>query len=269
MIYNTLITKIDDQYMYYDSNSNIFDDNNNNNNNTNSIIHFNARSLSKHINDITNYLDCIKLKFDIIVMSEKWLNKCNSNVHLMKGYNALHTTRLHKRGGGTSIYIKDNFKFKSIESLCETIPKQLYIVGAEIDLDNRNKIIVSGIYKYPEYDMHDFSDELFDIINPFMNKSNVYLCEDFNVNLIKDNCPKVNHFIDVLYSVDLHPLIIKPYRICDSTFSLIDYYYYYYYYYYLFRHRLNIIYINNSIYSLHREKLLQLTINKVQSILNK
>ena len=29
----------------------------------------------------------------------------------------------------------------------------------------------------------------------------------------------------------------------------------------LFRHRLNIIYINNSVYSLHREKLLQLTIN--------
>ena len=33
-----------------------------------------------------------------------------------------------------------------------------------------------------------------------MNKSNVYLCGDFNVNLMKDNCPKVNHCIDVLHS---------------------------------------------------------------------
>ena len=119
MLYNTLITKIDDQCFYYDSNSNIFDDNNNN---TNSIIHFNARSLFKNINNITNYLDCIKLKFDIIVIAETWLNEFNSNIHFIKGYNALHTTRLHKRGGGTSIYINTNFKFKSIEILCKTIP---------------------------------------------------------------------------------------------------------------------------------------------------
>ena len=32
VLYNKLITKIDDQYFYYDSNSNIFDDNNNNTN---------------------------------------------------------------------------------------------------------------------------------------------------------------------------------------------------------------------------------------------
>ena len=219
VLYNKLITKIDDQCFYYDSNSNIFDDNNNN---TNSIIHFNARSLSKNINNITNYLDCIKLKFDIIVITETWLNEFNSNIHFIKGYNALHTTRLHKRGGGTSIYINNNFKFKSIDILCKTIPNKFDIVGAEIELDNLNKIIVSGIYKYPEYDITDFSDDLFDIINPFMNNSNVYLCGDFNINLMKDKCPKVNNFIDVLHSLDLHPLITKPSRICDSISSLID-----------------------------------------------
>ena len=117
-IYNTLITKIDDQCIYYDSNFNIFDDNINNNN-TISIMHFNARSLSKNMNDITNYLDCITLKFDIIVITETWLNKFNSNVYFMN-CTLLHTTILHKRGGGTSIYIKDNFKFKSIENLCNT-----------------------------------------------------------------------------------------------------------------------------------------------------
>ena len=61
------------------------------------------------------------------------------------------------------------------------------IVGVEIELENLNKIIVSGIYKYPEYDITDFSDDLFDIIiNPFMNNSNVYLFGDFNINLMKD-----------------------------------------------------------------------------------
>ena len=32
----------------------------------------------------------------------------NYNAHFMKGYNALHTNILHKRSGGTSIYINDN-----------------------------------------------------------------------------------------------------------------------------------------------------------------
>ena len=55
-----------------------------------------------------------------------------------------------------------------------------------------------------------------------MNNSNVYLCGDFNINLMKDKCPKVNNFIDLLHSLDLHPLITKPSRICDSISSLID-----------------------------------------------
>ena len=38
-----------------------------------SLIHFNARSLQKNFNDITNFLSLLKHSFSIIAISETWI----------------------------------------------------------------------------------------------------------------------------------------------------------------------------------------------------
>ena len=59
-----------------------------------SIIHFNARSLIKLFNSITNYLYSLHHKFDIIVISETWLNEYNKDLYFIVDYNNIHITRI-------------------------------------------------------------------------------------------------------------------------------------------------------------------------------
>ena len=67
--------------------------------NTNFLIHFNARCLVKNYNEITNYLNSLNPKFNIIVISETWLNVYNKELYFIEDYNNIHITRDHKRGG--------------------------------------------------------------------------------------------------------------------------------------------------------------------------
>ena len=64
------------------------------------------------------------------------------------------------------------------------------------------------------------------ILNIFFNKcknKKVYLCGDFNVDLLKYSChDATSNFIDQLYSYGLHPLIMRPTRITKESATIID-----------------------------------------------
>ena len=64
------------------------------------------------------------------------------------------------------------------------------------------------------------------ILNIFFNKcknKKVFLCGDFNVDLLKYSCHDVtSNFIDQLYSYGLHPLIMRPTRITKESATIID-----------------------------------------------
>ena len=50
----------------------------------------------------------------------------------------------------------------------------------------------------------------------------IFLCGEFNIDILKLTCPKVSHFIDILISLGLHPIITKPSRVTNITSTLID-----------------------------------------------
>ena len=187
-----------------------------------SIIHFNARSLIKNFNSITNYLYSLHHKFDIIVISETWLNEYNKDLYFILDYNNIHITRNHKRGGGTSIFVKKSFKYITIDTLSTTLPNKFDIVTIKLIIPNSKDIIISGIYKCPEFDIINFLDEIYNLFNTLSTDNTIFLCGDFNIDILKLTCPKVSHFIDILISLGLHPIITKPSRITNITSTLID-----------------------------------------------
>ena len=79
-----------------------------------SILHINARSFIHNIDDVILLLDSIETKFSIIVITETWLQNHNADIYTINNYNAIHTTRSNTKGGGVSIYIKDNLHFNKI-----------------------------------------------------------------------------------------------------------------------------------------------------------
>ena len=56
-----------------------------------------------------------------------------------------------------------------------------------------------------------------------VRKNTVYMCGDFNVDLLRfDKHGATNDFIDQIYTLGLHPLITRPTRITSHSKTLID-----------------------------------------------
>ena len=89
-----------------------------------------------------------------------------------------------------------------------TSPNQFDMVTVKIIIPKSKDIIISGIYKYPEFDIINVSDIIYNLFNTFTTDNILYLCGDFNIHILQLNSSKVSHFIDILIALDLHPLSI-------------------------------------------------------------
>ena len=76
------------------------------------LIHFNVRSLQKHIEQLNNYLVGFKNQPDIVAISESKLKEglINRNIEL-ECYGFLHSDS-KKCAGEVGLYIKDTIKFR-------------------------------------------------------------------------------------------------------------------------------------------------------------
>ena len=54
-----------------------------------------------------------------------------------------------------------------------------------------------------EFNIIHFSDEIYNLFNTLSTDNTIFLCRDFNIDILKLTYPKVSHFIDILYDVIL------------------------------------------------------------------
>ena len=71
-----------------------------------SIIHFNCRSLPQNFDKVKETLNELKTVFDVIALTETWLNTSNMNDYTIEGYESYHSVRENRVGGGVALYIK-------------------------------------------------------------------------------------------------------------------------------------------------------------------
>ena len=65
------------------------------------ILHLNIRSLCSNMEDLCALLTLIKVKFDIICITESWLSDHTEPLYSIPGYHAYHSLRpVGMRGGG-------------------------------------------------------------------------------------------------------------------------------------------------------------------------
>ena len=70
-----------------------------------SIIHFNARSMSANFNKLKSVLSSFDFTFDVIAVSETWLNNDDLDSFHMDDYADIHTCRPNRGGGGVALYV--------------------------------------------------------------------------------------------------------------------------------------------------------------------
>ena len=111
------------------------------------IIHFNSRSLYTNFDQIKEYLMDFKNPFDIIAITETWINEEKGMDFELEGYNLVCMNREKKGGGGVALFIADNIKFKVLKDISVAVDNMLECITVEIDLKKNCNIIIYCIYR--------------------------------------------------------------------------------------------------------------------------
>ena len=93
----------------------------------------------------------------------------------------------------------------------------------KLNINKKENIIISSWYRKPGSSIDICIDTLECIFRNTKQNTKIFLCGDFNINLLNQDMHKgTNDFIEQLFSLGLYPLIDRPSRITTSSATLID-----------------------------------------------
>ena len=189
-----------------------------------SIIHFNTRSLQKNFNKIVYCINNFGVKFDIIAITETWLEDGNTDTFDLEGYKVIHVVRNSKRGSGCSLYVNELFNFNIVKPFYMSQTNMFGCVTVDLEIINHRNIKVVCVYRAPGNSISDFSKKWEEILQQMsLGNKDIYICGDFNINLLNcDSHSETEQFVYIMYSAGLFPAITKPTRITRTSATLID-----------------------------------------------
>lgn len=192
--------------------------------NTINIIHLNIRSLPKNFQKLKYFLHSSASKYDIICLSESWLDDQLVNGYSLAGYKLINSClQTHIRGKGCAMYISDDINFNIIESLSIKIP-EIQSLFIEIRSPKSRNIIVGTIYRSPSYDANVFLEFIDEIVGNISKSLKISVIGgDFNLDLLQiNNSEPVTKFIEGMSAGGFLPTITLPTRISHHSATLID-----------------------------------------------
>ena len=154
---------------------------------------------------------------DVLVVSETWF-KSESTVNL-PNYSSYHVCRPSGRGGGISIFVRDNLQSSAIDSLSYQ-NATIEITTTTIILHGQ-KIIILGVYRPHSDSIENFTATMNDILNsPLLASRNVVLTGDLNLNLLNIDQADIGQFVHLMQSFHYLPRISKPTRFSSINSSV-------------------------------------------------
>jgi hypothetical protein len=184
-----------------------------------SLIHTNIRSIPKNIASFDQYLSLLSIRFNVIAITETWLNENTASLYNIEHYSTISNHRKTKRGGGVALYIHDTLNYKLRPDLTKS---DSFIESLFIELNDKK--VIGVIYRPPNTDVDIFNKEIKNLLKSLKSeRKKCYICGDFNINLLNvDNHAPSSDFIDLMYSFGFFPLINKPTRVTSNSATIID-----------------------------------------------
>ena len=187
---------------------------------------FNARSIKKKYQDISNLLRQLDSE-TIVIVTETWISEEQSlNINLSVEHNFLHKNRSQQtraaKGGGVGIRIPKNIYFKRRREFELADPKFFETLWLELGNPLTEKCLINFSY-CPHQSLGDFFlDELSaEVSNAFSATDNILLFGDYNNDMLSVNGKKnLQNFAKGL-GLQLSNIDI-PTRINNNKRSLID-----------------------------------------------
>ena len=179
-----------------------------------SVMHLNIQSLRPKL----DILQVETQPYDIVVLTETWLNPSVSNADLfIRNFQCpFRCDRKGRNGGGVSIYVRDGIYAEQKHDLSIEGVEALWV---ELKL-GKNKILRGGFYRPPDSNndqwllMEQSLDQAFD-----KSYDNIIVTGDFNMHFLSQASDKIKNLIA---SYSAHQLIDTPTHFTETSSSLID-----------------------------------------------
>ena len=146
----------------------------------------NIRSLRQNLEQLEVFLDELPTKPIAIVLTEtRSSNDENHNPQRIDFYRPIKTCSRDSKGGGVGIFVHEDAEV--LETYRSSV-RNVQIISLEIKF-NGNTVILTAVYKSPNYPIDEFLNQLSDHIMNIKTNSNKkhIVCGDFNVNLLIEN----------------------------------------------------------------------------------
>ena len=188
------------------------------------IIHINTRSLlsDEKFEEFKTMLHRSCCKWDVICVSETWLDEFSQKHRFIDGYVNFFENRNCKIGGGVAIYIlKTKVKETHQLSIHMSSTQSIFI---SLILKNNVSFIIGQIYRPPNLDQSVFIEDLATCLDSLPSKNKTaFICGDFNFDLFStSHNTKVHDFFNTFTSAGFLPLISKTTRAQETCHTLLD-----------------------------------------------
>ena len=159
-----------------------------------SLFHINSCSPNKNFDYLQHLLNCTKIFFDIIAISETRITKQVSLLNNLDLNNySFEFTATETSAGGTLLYIANHLSYKCCNDLNIFKKMNWNLLLLKLSSPKKSNIIVGVIYRDPSTDLTDF------------------------------NCNYLNQLLEnIIASNSFIPLILQPTRITSHSNTLID-----------------------------------------------
>lgn len=181
------------------------------------IIHFNCRSLVKHIDEMRLIFKDSTPVF--IAITEMWLNDSISDTEVeIEGYKIERLDRKQRRGGGVVLYLLDSLKFTRRRDLEE---QHFEAIWVQLEL-SRTKYLIGCVYRAPDESLEVF-DYLDDVLRyATRNQFETIILGDLNCDCLDNTLAQSERLEEFLTANELEQLIKEPTRVTSNSASLLD-----------------------------------------------
>lgn len=180
-----------------------------------SIFSMNIRSISCHFDEFLVLLSTVKDKFDIIILSETWVNyNCELTIN---GYMGFHCSGSLNKADGLSMFVHKRFNVSDINyNLIENCSS----IEANISFCDIS-FCITGVYRSPSYNVEHFLKSYDIYLNQIRNVKFHYTCGDFNINILSNDLI-CNDYLNMLAKYQYFSCINGITRSANSSNSNID-----------------------------------------------
>ena len=114
-----------------------------------SLLHLNihVRSILNKFDSFKNLIDALNIPFQIIGLTETWLNDNNTDCFTMNNYEYFGSNRPERRGGSVGLYVSKQLEYKTRNDLTKNIEDIIETKFIVIVNNNGKNLIIGIIYR--------------------------------------------------------------------------------------------------------------------------